>query len=121
LEIGSTATATDLRGRKHPLTTAHLDRILSHAAPPVNGRYRCMASRYLAGKPLGPFQYMGRQKDDPDDLVPHERRRELRGLWTIAAWVNHVDCRGANTLDMWVTENGRSFVRHYLLDFGSIL
>src|SRR5262249_53464538 len=34
---------------------------------------------------------------------------------------NHADVRAANTLDMWVTENGRSFVRHYLIDFGSIL
>jgi len=26
-----------------------------------------------------------------------------------------------NTLDMWVTDHDRSFVRHYLLDFGSTL
>jgi hypothetical protein len=53
--------------------------------------------------------------------VPHELRRELRGLWTIAAWVNHADARAANSLDMWVTDGGRSFVRHYLIDFGSTL
>jgi len=31
------------------------------------------------------------------------------------------DSRGPNSLDMWVTENGRSFVRHYLLDYNAIL
>jgi hypothetical protein len=121
LEIAKDATVADERGHKHPLTQAHLDHILATVAPPVNGRYRAMASRYLSGKPLGPFDYLGRQKDDPDDLVPHELRREIRGMWVFAAWLNHCDVRSANTLDMWVTEHGRSFVRHYLIDFGSTL
>ena len=43
------------------------------------------------------------------------------GLWTVCAWVNHADSRGPNSLDMWVTEDGRSFVRHHLIDFNAIL
>jgi hypothetical protein len=121
LEIAPDATYTDRLGRHRRLTDAYVDRLLSGVAPPVDGRYRCMASRFLSGKPLGSFDYQGRRKDDPDDLVPHERRRELRGLWTVAAWLNHADCHAANSLDMWVNENGRSFVRHYLIDFGSTL
>mgnify|MGYP003693852151 CR=1 FL=1 len=35
-------------------------------------------------------------------------------MWTMCAWLNHADSRGPNSLDMWVTENGRSFVRHHL-------
>src|SRR5262249_40020612 len=81
--------------------------------------YRALASRLLAGRPLGPFSYSGRRRDDPEDLVPHELRRELRGLYVLAAWTNHADARGPNSLDMWVTEGGRSFVRHHLIDFGS--
>ena len=38
-----------------------------------------------------------------------------------AAWLNHVDAKAINSLDTLVTENGRSFVRHNLIDFGSSL
>ena len=38
-----------------------------------------------------------------------------------AAWLNHVDAKAINSLDMLVSENGKSFVRHYLIDFGSAL
>jgi hypothetical protein len=31
-------------------------------------------------------------------MIPHELRRELRGMWTVAAWVNHADARAPNTL-----------------------
>jgi hypothetical protein len=80
-----------------------------------------LSSRLLDGTPLGPFEYRGRRKDDPEDLIPHELRRELRGLWTVAAWTNHADARGPNSLDLWVTEGRRSFVRHYLIDFNGCL
>ena len=53
--------------------------------------------------------------------MPHEDRRELRGYGVFAAWLNHVDAKAINSLDMLVTENGRSFVRHHLIDFGSAL
>jgi hypothetical protein len=39
----------------------------------------------------------------------------------MCAWTNHADSRGANSQDMWVTENGRSFVRHCLIDFSALL
>ena len=53
--------------------------------------------------------------------MPHEDRRELRGYGVFAAWLNHVDAKAINSLDTLVTENGRSFVRHHLIDFGSTL
>jgi hypothetical protein len=122
LRIDPGAKVSDTRGRTKPMTREYLAGLLARVAPPdAEGRYRCVASRYLAGKPLGPFRYFGRRNDDAEDLVPHELRRELRGLWTMAAWVNHADSRAPNSLDMWVTDHGRSFVRHYLIDFGSTL
>ena len=121
LRIGKDATYTDARGRKQPMTDEYLSALLARVPRRPDGSYRCVASRYLAGKPLGPFRYSGRRKDDSEDMIPHELRRELRGMWTVAAWVNHADARSPNTLDMWVTDGGRSFVRHYLIDFGSIL
>jgi hypothetical protein len=57
--------------------------------------------------------------DDPNDVVPHEHRRELRALKVFGAWTNLVDMKAGNTLDTVVAENGRSVVRHYLQDVGS--
>jgi hypothetical protein len=88
------------------------------AAYRKDGLLRASASRFLPGKPLGPFRYEATRADDPNDLVPHERRRELRGGKLFAAWLNHFDTREQNTLDMWVEEGGRRYVRHHYIDFG---
>jgi len=121
LDIDEDATYRDTRGHEQPVTRAYVGGLLARVCPAGGGRCRGSASRYLEGKPIGPFEYKGRRKDDPEDLVPHELRRELRGLWTLCAWVNHTDSRGPNSLDMWVEQPGRSFVRHHLIDFGAIL
>jgi hypothetical protein len=115
------ATYSDVLGTKRPITREFLEQVLKRVRRGADGSIRCLASRLLKGKPLGPFEYSGRRRDDPEDLIPHQHRRELRGLWTIAAWTNHADVRGPNSLDMWVTDGGRSFVRHHLIDFGSTL
>ena len=70
---------------------------------------------------MGPFSYEGMRTDDPNDIVPHEDRRELRGLRVFAAWLNHHDTRSINSMDTLVEENGIRYLKHYLLDFGSIL
>lgn len=121
LEIAKDGSYTNAKGKKQPITRAYLEQLLQRVSPPIAGRYRCTTSRLLAGKPLGAFEYFGRRSDDPDDLVPHELRRELRGLWVVCAWLNHADSRGPNSLDMWVTDHDRSFVRHHLIDFSAIL
>ena len=51
--------------------------------------------------------------------MPHEHRRELRALKVFGAWTNLVDMKAGNTLDVLITENGKSVVRHYLQDVGS--
>jgi hypothetical protein len=86
-----------------------------------DGTYWALASRYLDGKPVGPFDWRGRREDDANDRVDHQYRRELRGLGVIAGWVNHYDSKQANTLDMWVEDGDRRYVRHYLIDFASTL
>ena len=109
-----------LKGER-PVTEATLDTLLAHVARRPDGSWRAVASLFLKGKPLGEIDYEGRRKDDPEDLIPHERRRELRGMWAINAWLDHDDCSSRNTLDLWVTENGRSFMRHCFLDFSGTL
>jgi hypothetical protein len=39
----------------------------------------------------------------------------------MAAWLKHTDTKDGNSLDSYVTENGVSYVKHYLIDFGSTL
>jgi hypothetical protein len=82
---------------------------------------RAVASYFLPGSPLGEFRYYGTRSDDFNDTVPHEHRRELRGLFVFAAWVNHNDSRSINTFDTLIVEDERRYIRHYLIDFGAIL
>ena len=77
-----------------------------------------MAQRGLPGRVIGGFKYFGTRPDDPNDIVPHEHRRELRALQVFGAWTNLVDMKAGNTLDTVITENGRAHVRHYLQDVG---
>ncbi len=81
--------------------------------------YRVFASRLLPGRILGGFKYYGTRPDDPNDVIPHEHRRELRALKVFGAWTNLVDLKALNTIDTLITENGRARVRHYLQDVGS--
>ncbi|MGE3490401.1 MAG: hypothetical protein AB7N29_10375 [Vicinamibacterales bacterium] len=95
--------------------------LLSRADRDADGSYRVILSKATPGRPVGRIGFHGTRADDPNDIVPHEHRRELRGYFVFAAWLNHVDAKGINSLSSLVTENGRSFIRHYLLDFGSAL
>ena len=93
--------------------------ILERADRRPDGSYRVAAGRLLSGKVLGGFRYEGTRPDDPNDVVPHENRRELRALRVFGAWTNLTDMKAGNTLDTVVTEGGRGVVRHYLQDVGS--
>jgi hypothetical protein len=121
LEVANGVMFTDATGRKRPLTRRILDDILRDQPKGRDGSYRAMASRYIAGKLVGPFSYEGMRTDDPNDIVPHEDRRELRGLAVFAAWLDHHDTRSINSMDSLIEENGVPYLKHYLLDFGSIL
>jgi hypothetical protein len=121
LVIEPGTTLDDRDGRPHPMTARDLDELLEKAARHADGSYRVIASKALSGKPVGHFKYYGTRPDDPNDIFPHEHRRELRGLAVFAAWLNHDDSRSVNTLDTLVNEGGRSLIRHHLIDFGSTL
>ncbi len=121
LQVAPDATMKDEDGRSRRLTREDLDDILERAARQADGSYRVLASRNIAGRPLGPFRYYGTRPDDPNDIVPHEHRRELRGLSVFAAWLNHDEVRSSNSHDSVVAAGSRQIVRHHLLDFGSTL
>jgi hypothetical protein len=103
------------------MTAADVDAVLARVARRRDGSYRILASKGIAGKDLGPFRYYGTRSDDPNDIHPHEHRRELRALRVSAAWLNHDDSRSINTRDFLQEAGGRQLLRHYLIDFGSTL
>ena len=121
LVLGDGAKVTPPSGKTRQMRIEDIDRMLERAPREPDGSYRIVASRGLEGKPIGRVRFEGTRPDDPNDIVPHEDRRELRGYGTFAAWLNHVDAKAINSLDMLVTQGGRSFVRHHLIDFGSAL
>ncbi|HET9263125.1 MAG TPA: hypothetical protein VFO14_08780 [Vicinamibacterales bacterium] len=111
----------DEDGHEHRMRPQDLDALLKKVSRNEDGSYRVLASKALPGTPVGRFRYHGTRPDDPNDIFPHEHRRELRGLRVFAAWLNHDDSRSINTFDTLVEEGGRKLVRHHLLDFGSTL
>jgi hypothetical protein len=122
LAISETATMRDpLNGKRRRLRQRDLDLVFDQAARLENGNYRVLVSRFAPGRPVGNFRYYGTRPDDPNDIVLHEHRRELRAARVFGAWLNHDDSRGINSLDMIETTDGRGWVKHYMFDFGSIL
>ncbi len=88
------------------------------------------ASAWLPGYLIGPFSYTGARPDDPNDIIPHDDRRELRGSRLLAAWLDHFDAREQNTMDTWLTEPGATAAKpdaspghvvHYYLDTSDCL
>ena len=121
LAVAQGAKIRTTSGDKRLIKMADVEQWLKTTPRTAEGRIRALASRYVPGKVVGQFRYTGTRPDDPNDIYPHERRRELRGMRVFAAWLNHDDARSINSIDTYVEEGGRRYVRHYLQDFGSNL
>jgi hypothetical protein len=106
-------------GRTRPMRESDVDAVLRQSHRGADGQYRAVAARAVPGRVVGGFQYFGTRPDDPNDVVPHEHRRELRALKVFGAWTNLVDMKAGNTLDTVIEMGGRHVVRHYLQDVGS--
>jgi hypothetical protein len=124
LIIDPTAKVKDpIRGDR-PMTRADLDAVLARVDKRPQGGYRGLASKLLSGIPLGGYAQEGVRPEDPTDQVPHQDRRELRGARVFFSWVNHVDVKEDNVLDMWNEDPrtpGAGHIRHHLVDFGNSL
>lgn len=126
LKLTPGLTSIDNRGITHPFGTEQLDAGLS-ATSSHNGRMRLTASKWLSGLTLGPFRYQGVRDDDPNDVIHHEHRRELRGGKIVAAWLNHWDAREQNSMDVWIASDAKKersspgFIRHYILDTSDVI
>ncbi|MGB2715921.1 MAG: hypothetical protein WBC51_17195 [Vicinamibacterales bacterium] len=120
LEIAGDAEVRTTGGGRRRMRHSDIEEQLSRAHRNADGTYRVVAGEGLP-RPVEGFKYEGTRSDDPNDVIPHEDRRELRGLRVFSAWVNHTDAKAINSLDTLVTENGRTFVRHHLIDFNAAL
>jgi hypothetical protein len=121
LRIAPGASLRDGSGRR-TFKQEDLDAILRLLAKNPDGTIRMTASRFIGGPGdvLEAFKYYGTRPDDPNDIYPHEHRRELRANRVFCAWLNHDDSRAVNTLDILHGEPGRRWIRHFMFDFGSL-
>jgi hypothetical protein len=122
LKLKPGLTVTNNQGITKPFDQARLEGILKQASH-RNGLVRMVASAWLPGKPIGPYRYEGTRDDDPNDVIPHEDRRDVRGARVVAAWLNHFDSREQNTMDVFLPldkdkKDGPGYVRHYIIDMG---
>ena len=113
------ATVRRPNGKRTAFSQDDVNVILENVHRNADGTYRVIAGRLLSGKILGGYQYAGTRPDDPNDLVPHQHRRELRALRVFGAWTNLTDLKAKNSIDTLATENGKTVVKHYLQDVGS--
>jgi hypothetical protein len=123
LKLKPGLTFTDNSGDTKPFDQETLDKLLENAAR--RGKLvRMVASRWLPGRAIGPFKYEGRRSDDPNDIIDHEDRRDLRGARLLAAWLNHFDSREQNTMNTWMAVNEKDpdsspgYIRHWYIDLG---
>ena len=112
------------KGQDLPLRPEDLDRWLAGRERSTDGRVRALASKFVPGVPVGPYADDGRRRDDPNDRVAHEHRRDLRGQLVFFAWLGHTDLNPSNRLDMWVEDPrhpGKGHLEHWLIDFDRAL
>ncbi|MCP5118263.1 MAG: hypothetical protein GY953_46205 [bacterium] len=121
LDVGDDVEFRDAMGNEREMQRRDITELLLSAPRSEDGSWRAIASRWLPGRAVGEFRFYETRTDDPNDLAPHEHRRDLRGYRVFCAWVNHDDSRAINTLDMLHSEGGLQYIKHYLIDFGSTL
>ncbi len=115
---------TKTNNKKTPLTDAILDKQLEQITFEADGRIRAIASIFIEGKTIGGIARLGVRKDDPNDRIPHELRRDQRGQAPLFAWLSHSDMREDQTVDTWQEDPADKkvhYVVHYQIDFGNAL
>jgi hypothetical protein len=110
-------------GDRRDLTEEDIDNFLEQVAMDSERGHRAVATRVPGSWEglLGPYQVFGTRSDDPNDIVPHEHRRDLRGLFVFCAWLNHAYMSAHHTVDALVVEDDVTYIRHFLVDFFTTL
>ena len=113
----------DAVGGAEPLNEEDIDLFLEKVPRDPTRGYRAVAisTPEEVQKLLGPYQFYGTRTDDPNDVVAHEHRRDLRGLHAISAWLANNGISAVQTMDALVEEKGVHFIRHAWVDFSMLL
>jgi hypothetical protein len=115
------AAIKDPMGDETPMSDEFIDSQLAKVTKNKDGSIRGLASQFIPGKPIGGYARDGVREDDPNDTIPHQLRRETRGLYAINSWLDHTDMKEDNTLDTYIEDPSNpkvKYVAHYLIDFG---
>jgi len=117
LEVHESGQTVASSGRNRKLEPNDIAAFLKDVTLGAGDTYRAVATRLPGPRQtlLGPFQMWGTRSDDPNDTVPHEHHRELRGLFVFSAWLNNANARAVTTQDVLTTTNGPSRIRHLLV------
>jgi hypothetical protein len=119
-KLSPKASITEPSGKKHAMREQDWRKVLNLIPRMPDGQIRVMGSLSINGKLMGPHVYHGVRSDDPNDVIPHEQRRDLRGLAVFAAWLNHTDAKSSNSMDAVEGSGSDARMVHYLLDFGAL-
>ncbi len=92
---------------------SEFETLLSHVYAMGDGGFRAVAIVEPDGIDCGASPLSGVRDDDPNDLIPHEHRRELRALRVFYAWIGHVLFTPDNVRDYY----NDSHLQHYLVGF----
>jgi hypothetical protein len=127
LKLSPGLKVVDNEGVSQPFDDAALDQVLASTTQVPGDLVRMQASKWLPGLALGPFRYIGTRPDDPNDVIDHANRRELRGSRVLSAWLDHWDAREQNSMDVWMASDPKDkrsspgHVVHYFLDTSDTL
>ncbi|MEX2604966.1 MAG: hypothetical protein WD361_12215 [Gracilimonas sp.] len=106
------------KGEERQMTHEDYEAIINNRATDQKGNIRAIASKFVDGTPVGQWEFKGTRKDNPNDRVAHEHRREVRGMRVISSWLNDTDRRDANTMALYIDEG---YIKHLVQDFGNTL
>ncbi len=106
-------------GELRDLIPEDVDNFLKGVGRDNERGYRAVATRAPRRELLGNYQFYATRSDDPNDIVPHEHRRDLRGMWALNAWLNNFEFNPSNTLSALVSDgpNGPQYIRRYVIDY----
>lgn len=79
------------------------------------------AAASSAGVGIGPTSPTGTRDDDPNDVIPHERRRTLRALALVADWLGMDEIEPRALRDVYAGEPGKGYVQHQVSDLHDAL
>ncbi len=117
LSPGPDAKIVDTTGFRKKLTKEKLNSMFLLIPWGEDGQFRAAAVKTPEGEDKGAFNYQGRRKADAEDKWPHDRMRELRALRVFSSWLNNFNVRDQNTRDYLVSEDGKTWLKHYITNF----